>query len=97
MKTGFKKCIPANAKVEKRAGDFKFLEGPVWVPANGGYLVFSDIPANELKKWDAKNGITTFRKPSNNANGNAVDQQGRLVTCEHQRPQTSCAGKKAEK
>jgi len=36
-----------------------------------------------LKQWTAKDGVTTFRKPSRNANGNTVDRQGRLVTCEH--------------
>ena len=28
-------------------------------------------------------GSSVFRKPSNNANGNTRDRQGRLVTCEH--------------
>ncbi|MDQ6631296.1 MAG: SMP-30/gluconolactonase/LRE family protein, partial [Verrucomicrobiota bacterium] len=56
---------------------------PVWMGTNGGYLIFSDIPADELKKWDAKNGVTTFRQPSHNANGNTLDKQGCLITCEH--------------
>lgn len=81
--TEFKKCVSAGAKVEKLAGGFQFTEGPVWVPQDGGYLVFSDIPANELKRWDAKNGITIHRRPSNHANGNTLDQEGRLITCEH--------------
>jgi gluconolactonase len=35
-------------------------------------------------RWDEETGIVTvFRKPSNNANGNTRDRQGRLVTCEH--------------
>ncbi|MCU0784038.1 MAG: SMP-30/gluconolactonase/LRE family protein [Verrucomicrobia bacterium] len=61
----------------------KFSEGPVWSARDGGYLVFSDIPSDELKKWTQKDGLTTFRKPSFNANGNTVDPQGRLVSCEH--------------
>jgi gluconolactonase len=32
--------------------------------------------------WD-DNHISVFREPSNNSNGNTVDPQGRLVTCEH--------------
>jgi gluconolactonase len=79
----FKKLLPADAKVEKLAGDMGFVEGPVWVPADGGYLVFSDIPNNELKKWSKAGGLATFRKPSNNANGNTLDLQGRLTTAEH--------------
>lgn len=77
-----KKIFPAGAKVERLATNLKFVEGPVWV-YSGGYLVFSDIPANQLKRWDAKGGVTTFRDPSQNANGNTMDGQGRIVTAEH--------------
>jgi gluconolactonase len=79
----FRKIVAADAKVEKLAGDMGFLEGPVWTPSDGGYLVFSDIPNNELKKWSKSSGLTTFRKPSNNANGNTLDVQGRLASAEH--------------
>src|SRR4026209_1168896 len=79
----FAKFLSASAKVEKLAGDMGFLEGPVWNPADGGHLIFSDIPNNELKKWTKAGGVTTFRKPSNNANGNTLDLQGRLTTVEH--------------
>lgn len=79
----FKNIIPEGAKVTKLADGFAFTEGPVWIPRDGGYLVFSDIPKNELKRWTAKDGITTFREPSRNANGNTLDRQGRLVTAEH--------------
>lgn len=79
----FGKLVAADAKVEKLAGEMGFLEGPVWVPAAGGYLVFSDIPNNELKKWSKAGGLSTFRKPSNNANGNTLDLEARLTTAEH--------------
>ena len=81
--TEFKQIVPGSAQVTKLAGDMRFLEGPVWNPADGGYLVFSDIPANELKKWTPKDGVKTFRQPSDNSNGNCLDGQGRLVTAEH--------------
>ncbi len=74
--------LPAGAKVEKLAGNFQFTEGPAWVPDQGGHLVFSDINANRLVKWTPA-GASTFRTPSANANGNTVDLQGRLLTCEH--------------
>lgn len=79
----FKKIVPPDAKLEKLASGMKFCEGPVWLAQDGGYLVFSDIPSDELKKWTTKDGLATFRKPSYNANGNTVDRQGRLVSCEH--------------
>ncbi len=63
------------------ATDMQFIEGPVWM--REGFLVFSDIPANELKRWDAKGGLQTFRKPSNNTNGNTLDREGRLISAEH--------------
>ncbi|MFN7140545.1 MAG: SMP-30/gluconolactonase/LRE family protein [Limisphaerales bacterium] len=61
----------------------KFTEGPVWVKKDGGYLVFSDIPSDELKRWTRKEGLTTYRKPSANANGNTVDKRQNLISCEH--------------
>lgn len=78
----FRKIVPADAKMEKLADGFRFTEGPVWMNQDGGYLIFSDIPANELKKWTPE-GVTTFRNPSQNANGNTVDLQGNLVSAEH--------------
>ena len=56
--------------------------GPVW-HAEGKFLLFSDIPANQMKKWTAEEGITNFRVPSGKSNGLTYDKQGRLVTCEH--------------
>ena len=75
--------VHAGAKLQKLAGDLKFTEGPVWIGRDGGYLVFSDIPADELKRWSMQGGLGTFRKPSHQANGNTLDREGRLVTCEH--------------
>jgi gluconolactonase len=78
----FAKLIPAGAKLEKLAGGMRFTEGPVWIPADGGRLVFSDILGNEMKQWTPKEGLATYRKPSGFANGNALDLEGRLITCE---------------
>jgi len=57
--------IPQDAKVEKVAGDFQFIEGPIWVHSKGqGYLLFSDIPANVIRKWDPKGGVSVFLEKS---------------------------------
>ncbi|HMJ88979.1 MAG TPA: SMP-30/gluconolactonase/LRE family protein [Candidatus Acidoferrum sp.] len=77
----FNKCVAGDARVQKLAGDMMFTEGPAWHP--DGFLIFSDIPANELKKWTKDGGVTTFRKPSQNINGNTIDREGRLVSAEH--------------
>lgn len=79
----FKKIFPAGAKVERLATGMQFVEGPVWLRDQGGMLVFSDIPANQLKKWSRSGGLGVFREPSNNANGNTLDGEGRLVSAEH--------------
>jgi sugar lactone lactonase YvrE len=66
----------------KVAGGFQFLEGPVWIPARNE-LLFSDIPANRIYRYkDGK--VDVFRQPSHQANGNTLDPQGRLITCEHE-------------
>lgn len=79
----FKACFVGHEKVERLWTGGRWLEGPAWF-APGRYLVFSDIPNNRMLRHDDTNGaISVFRQPSNNANGNTVDNQGRLVTCEH--------------
>ena len=76
----FKKLFKKNARVQRLATDLQFVEGPVWMPQ--GFLVFSDIPANELKRWDGRT-VSTFRKPSNHTNGNTLDRERRLISAEH--------------
>ena len=71
------------ASIDKLADGCRWSEGPVWF-GDGRYVLWSDIPNNRILKWDEETGsVTAFRKPSNNANGNTRDRQGRLVTCEH--------------
>jgi gluconolactonase len=71
------------AKVERLATGFRWCEGPVWF-GDVRCLFWSDIPNNRMMRWDEETGQTSvFRKPSNFANGNTRDRQGRLLTCEH--------------
>src|SRR3954454_1027854 len=71
-----------SSTVEQIATGFRWAEGPAYFP-EGGYLLWSDIPNNRIMKLDEKTGQTSvFRSPSNYANGNARDRQGRLVTCD---------------
>lgn len=45
------KLIAATARVETLKNEyFAMVEGPVWI-RNGGYLLFSDMPANCIYKW----------------------------------------------
>ena len=66
--------------VEKVSGGYQFLEGPAW-SKEGGYLLFSDVPASKVLKIN-QDGITVFRTPSGKTNGNTIDSQGRVLSCE---------------
>lgn len=78
----FKSLMIGIAHLDKLADGCIWAEGPVWF-ADGGYLLWSDIPNNRMLRWTAETGVSTFRAESNNSNGNTRDRQGRLVTCEH--------------
>ena len=79
----FNDCLIGHARVERLWTGARWSEGPAWFAA-GRYLIWSDIPNNRMLRYDETDGsVSTFRHPSNNSNGNAVDAQGRLVTCEH--------------
>ena len=74
--------LSKDSEVEKVAGGFQFVEGPVW-NSREGFLLFSDIPANRIYKWSPEKGVEVFREPSGNSNGLTYDKQGRLIICEH--------------
>ena len=78
----FRDVVGEDVGVELLASGFDFTEGPVWNRAEN-HLIFNDMPGNNMRKWTPDGGIRTFRQPSNMANGNCYDRQGRLVTCEH--------------
>jgi len=76
-----------SAKLEKVAGDFQFIEGPIWHP--DGFLLFSDIPANIIYKFASNQQVEVFRHPSGKANGNTLDKENRLLTAEHENRRVS--------
>ena len=76
-----KSLVEPGAKVKKLADGMKFTEGPVWLPTQK-MLVFSDIPNSKLMQWKEGEGLSVYRK-SEQANGNILDLEGRLITCQH--------------
>ena len=79
----FNHCLIGHARVERLWTGARWSEGPAWFAA-GRYLIWSDIPNNRMLRYDDTNdAVSVFRSPSNNSNGNTVDRQGRLITCEH--------------
>ena len=78
----FKGMVGTGA-VERVATGMRWAEGPAYFRA-GRFLLFSDIPNNRMMRLLEDDGhLSVFRTPSLNSNGNTVDPQGRLVTCEH--------------
>jgi len=78
----FQPLILGNAAIERIATGCRFNEGPVWF-GDLRCLIWSDIPNDRMMKWEEETGaVSVLRKPSNYANGNTRDRQGRLVTCE---------------
>ena len=73
--------VEPGAKVTKLAGGMQFTEGPVWLPKQKK-LVFSDIPNSKLMQWSEKGGFSVYRQ-SEKANGNILDLQGRIISCQH--------------
>ncbi len=55
--------IDVASPIEVIASGFQWTEGPVWI-RKGGYLLFSDVPANVAYRWKAGEGAKPFLKPS---------------------------------
>src|SRR5882757_6951666 len=79
----FAKYRIAQSTVERLVTGMRWSEGPVYF-GDARCVLWSDIPNNRIMRWDVGTGRTSvYRQPSNFANGNTRDRQGRLVTCEH--------------
>lgn len=90
----FNELIEPTARIEKLADGYKWTEGPVW-NRTGGYLLFTNIPGNEIIRWKENEGVSVFLRPSGytgaepftgkepGANGLTYDREGRLVMCQH--------------
>lgn len=78
----FLDCVVPYGPMDEIATGCRWTEGPVWF-GDHGCLLFSDIPNERILRWTPGVGVSTFRQPSNFANGHTRDRQGRLVSCEH--------------
>ncbi len=87
------RIVPRDATLERLATGFKWVEGPVWIPA--GYLLFAEIPSDSIRKWAPGKGVSIFLQPSgykgsapyggpeSGSNGMTLDAQGRLTVAGH--------------
>jgi gluconolactonase len=82
-----KALVAAATKPERLATGMQFVEGPVWLPKEQA-LVFSDIPAKQWLRWQSgeggKVGGVVVWQPSAAANGNTLDRDGHLLSCQHE-------------
>jgi gluconolactonase len=84
--------VPADARIEKLADGFVFIEGPVWIWEES-VLLFSDVRDNIIYQWTQEDGASPFIAPvfdgdptglrSVSPNGLTLDGNGRLVIAEH--------------
>jgi gluconolactonase len=71
----------SNLQVEQVADGFPGGEGPVW--SRQGFLIFSDYSKDRLYKYAPGKAPEVYREDSHGANGNTMDRQGRLYSCEY--------------
>ena len=57
-----------------------FTEGPT--VAEDGSVYFTDLGNNRIMRWSNDGQLSTYRQPSNRANGLIFDAQWRLLACE---------------
>ncbi|MCX5421256.1 SMP-30/gluconolactonase/LRE family protein [Streptomyces sp. NBC_00078] len=78
----FRTGTNGDSRLEVLYDGCRWAEGPLYLPA-WRQLVWSDIPNDRLLRWDeAGGGVSVFRSPAGHVNGNTLDRQGRLVSCE---------------
>lgn len=94
LSPGLDAVVGKDARIEQLAQGFAWSEGPVWI-RDGGYLLFSDVPANVMYRWSEADGASVFLKPSGydgpptrifrepGSNGLALDASGALLLCDH--------------
>lgn len=85
----FYKIIDMDSQVEILADEFEWAEGPVWVESLNA-LLFSDVAADKIYRWDESSGLSVFVQPSGHSpdnaatswrgsNGLAIDKNGALL------------------
>jgi gluconolactonase len=76
----FQRMLGPAPSLNLLSSDFTFAEGVCWVE-RGQFLTVSDFPNNRIMKWSERGGVEVFRQPSDTANGNTVDLEGRVLSC----------------
>jgi gluconolactonase len=85
--------VPKDAQIEKLAGGFTFIEGPLWRPSQA--LWFSDVVGNLVRQWTPDGKVVEILRPGgydgstlpaggfNGPNGMTADKDGAVLLCQH--------------
>lgn len=76
------RSVVSEKAVTQLATGFAFTEGPVWVPSEQK-LLFTDIPHNAIMTLHTDGTVSSHIANSHFAIGLYLDQQERLISCEH--------------
>ncbi|WP_375776626.1 isochorismatase family protein [Bradyrhizobium sp. ma5] len=82
LRAEFEDLIDPYAPVGQVGTGFDFTEGPIWHPLDH-FLLFSDMPGDVRRRWDARRGVVEVKRPSNKCNGMTYDAALNLIVCEH--------------
>ena len=74
--------IPPDGFFEPISTGHQLTEGIVW-NHKGNYLIFSDMVQGKIFRWDINGETSVIKTPSNISNGNCIDAEGRIISCEH--------------
>lgn len=85
--------VNPNATFEILAKGFYWSEGPLWIDELQS-VIFSDVPANKIYKWNEKDSISIFlesaghsgrenKNSDKGSNGLILDMENRLLLCQH--------------
>lgn len=76
------RCMNGDDELEVLYTGCRWAEGPIYLPA-WRQVIWSDIPNDRMLRWDEQTGtVGVFRQPAGHPNGNTLDREGRLITCE---------------
>jgi len=79
----FRNLVFGHTRLEKPWTGARWAEGPAYVPA-ARHLIFSDIPNDRLLRFnESDNTVSVFLTNGGHQNGHTIDQEGRLLACEH--------------
>ena len=76
----FQRILGPEPTLTLLADSLTFAEGVCWLPGQNKVIV-SDIPNNRIVSWSESDGFGIFREPSDRANGNTIDREGRVASC----------------